>query len=70
MHNQLIYELNNFKNLREKDLLEIVKTFFKEKYDFDINIRTVCDNNSIHLSLNVDNKNDFVVDFNRMNHFD
>ena len=39
MHNQLIYELNNFKNLREKDLLEIVKTFFKEKYDFDINIK-------------------------------
>lgn len=67
MHEQLIYELNCFKNYREKDLLVIMKTFFKEKLDFDTDVKTVYDIGAI---LN-DKGNDFVVDFEgNDNHFD
>ena len=45
-HRQLLEEIQNFKNLRQKDLLNIMKKFFTEKFDFDVQVAKVYDNSN------------------------
>jgi hypothetical protein len=40
---ELNEEMQHFKSHREKDLLDLMKKFFKEKYDFNIDVRNVYD---------------------------
>ena len=45
LNQQLVYEIYNFKSLRENDLLNIIKKFFKDKAESNIEIAQIFDIN-------------------------
>ena len=53
---QLIEELKNFKQFREKDLLTIIKRFFMERQNYELEVATVfqIDENSLKIPINLE----------------
>jgi len=67
MHQQLIEEIDSFKMNREKDLLEILKIFFKEKCQYDNEVCSVYEGN-IQQQMKFSIDDDFDISKNE-NHF-
>jgi hypothetical protein len=54
---QLIEELKNFKQFREKEILTIIKRFFTERQNYELEIATVFEideENSLKIPMNLE----------------